>query len=131
MIVTLRVIGLWTSFMAKLEASFILKSCGLGGWLGGVGGPHNFRDSPESNLPFPFWICLFGFGAWTLDWDWDSGLSSPNSCFPYWICLFLFGFGSWTLDLDCQFQYKLEYCITRLHILYLLEVLASFHNGYL
>ena len=46
--------------------------CVVGGWRLA----HKILETTQSpNSPFPFWICLFGFGAWTLDWDLDSGLS--------------------------------------------------------
>ena len=33
------------------------------------------KTAQSPNIPFIFWICLFGLWAWTLDWDLDLGLS--------------------------------------------------------
>ena len=43
--------------------------------MGGVVAHEILVTAQSPNSPFPFWICLFGFGAWALDRDFDSGLS--------------------------------------------------------
>ena len=38
-----------------------------------MGGPKEFKESPESKTPFPFFCFDFGFVFGTLDLDLDSG----------------------------------------------------------